>query len=632
MFDPRVVPKHGVSLDALKRAWCSENVNIALEAYRDGTPLIDKPFITGAPELRKPKIQWSWSEWELKEAEKCRNSIMYFAETYCKILHPDQTFKVPKLFPYQKKILETYQRERFVIILASRQMGKTVTTGICLLWDLIFGEGIRVALLGDKTATAYENIQKIKEIYAGLPFFLKPGVTTWNKGSVAFDNGNFVFGGPCNLATIVGRTISHLYFDELAIPDAHVSSAVVEFAFPTISSLDNSKIICSSSPRGDNIFKELWLGAVAGTNPFTPIRIDWWEKPGRDEAWKQMQIGLLGSERAFNQQYGNQFLSGDSNWLDAEVAERIQRTVNSDVWSKVDNFVDEKTYTMLKRVEDIIWRSKYKDDLMELPRKRLVEQCWFDKEFFDGKQLSEVPMTIIIDTGEGKRADHTIVNFFTPVVDTEFAKQLEDNMPDFDNMDDDYVDDNDDMDVFTDATEDDLDQEFFIMNNVRMQQVGLIDSNEHKPIMIALFLQMLVRTGAINEDKIKIVCERDGIGSAMQLALSSDIIKNSGLALNTMGSVDNKTHGIYMRGNKKAIHVDKAETIFNEARIIIKHPVTAYELNKFGKVGRAWAGINAHDDHAMTCVMLGSYMQSEDFFTFVEATMDDDDDTEDSIF
>lgn len=623
MFNPIARPKVGVDIESMKRVWCAENVTIAYEAFNQGLPLIDKPWITGAPHQRKVGVNYQWSDWEYKEAIKCRTSIIYFAETYCHLLMDDQTYKLVKLFKYQKKILKAYENpaNRYIILLASRQMGKTTTTAICLLWTLLFDHNAKIALLGDKNATAIENLLKIKQIYNMLPFFLKPGVVGWNNTSIAFDNGNSIFGGPCNLGTIVGRTITVLYFDELAIPDAKLSKAVVEFAFPTVSALKTSKIVVSSSPRGDNIFKELWVGAITGSNTFIPIRIDWWEKPGRDQKWKQEQIGLLGSEGAFEQQYGNRFLASDMDWLTEEITGQMQKDVKSANWVSLREVLDKDLISKLEKVEKTILLSKFKEKIVSKPQRSLVDCCKINTNLVT-QDLKMLPFVFTIDTSEGRRQDHTIVNGFIPglnqtVIDKIMSDEMVDD--DFDGVSVDYAEfgEFDDIDDDIDVSEDSLDNDFLAMADAKLRQAFIIDTDEHSIAMVALFMQILMKR-AFNEELCKIVCERDGLGSVMQTMLLSDIVNNSGLDHELMGSVDGNRIGILMGGKNKANHVKTAFDMFLYEKLVCTHELSYYELTRFGLVGKKWEGNGCHDDHSMTFVMAGAYMACEDFADYLQ--------------
>lgn len=102
------------------------------------------PFFEGNIELRNKNVNFKLSDYELDEFQKCYRDANYFVENYCKFL-TDYGRSTVKLRDYQKEIIssvttEKYNEEkdlfipenRYVIIMASRQIGKTTSgdTGI----------------------------------------------------------------------------------------------------------------------------------------------------------------------------------------------------------------------------------------------------------------------------------------------------------------------------------------------------------------------------------------------------------------------------------------------------------------------------------------------------------------------
>jgi hypothetical protein len=65
------------------------------------------------------------------------------------------------------------------------------------------------------------------------------------------------------------------------------------------------------------------MDAVNGLNTYTPLRVDWWQVPGRDDKWKAETIANMGSEEDFNQEYGLQFFSSDRLLLSSKDLKKI---------------------------------------------------------------------------------------------------------------------------------------------------------------------------------------------------------------------------------------------------------------------------------------------------------------------
>ena len=145
----------------------------------------------GNPNVRGADVEHPWTKKELVEYKKCLSSPQYFAKKYCKVIHLDKGLIPFKLYPYQEKMFDSFEDNRFNIVLACRQSGKSIAAVAYLLWYVIFkGEQV-VGILANKNAIAREMLSRITLMLENLPFFLQPGCTTLNKGSIGFSNNTF---------------------------------------------------------------------------------------------------------------------------------------------------------------------------------------------------------------------------------------------------------------------------------------------------------------------------------------------------------------------------------------------------------------------------------------------------------
>jgi hypothetical protein len=162
----------------------------------------------------------------------------------------------------------------------------TVSSAIFILHTILFNNDKNVMIVANKGDTAVEIVDKVKSIYSLLPFFLKPGVKTWNQKSLTFDNGCRIKTSARTKTPAIGFTIDLLYLDEFA----HIPSNIIEpyytAAFPTVSAVQNSKIIITSTPNGMNLFHKLLTDAErpdgdSQKNNYKPMRVYWYQVPGR---------------------------------------------------------------------------------------------------------------------------------------------------------------------------------------------------------------------------------------------------------------------------------------------------------------------------------------------------------------
>jgi len=162
----------------------------------------------------------------------------------------------------------------------------TISASIFMLHTILFNNDKNIMIVANKGDTSVEIVDKIKSIYSLLPFFLKPGIKTWNQKSLTFDNGCRIKTSARTKTPAIGFTIDVLYLDEFA----HIPSNIIEpyytAVFPTVSAIKNSKIIITSTPNGMNLFHKLLTNAErpAGDpqrNNYTPMRVYWYQVPGR---------------------------------------------------------------------------------------------------------------------------------------------------------------------------------------------------------------------------------------------------------------------------------------------------------------------------------------------------------------
>lgn len=266
----------------------SEEVDTIIEKQKQGfsLPRYMNPWFKGQTGVRRTGCVFGWTQHELDEYTKCKMDIHYFANNYCKIKSEDGLIKQMKLRDYQYKVLDVYTKNRFVINMSSRQTGKTITAAITILHYCLFNNDKGVMIVANKNDTVIEIIDKIKNIYKLLPFFLQRGIVNWNNKSIVFDNGCRIKSQARSKEPAIGFTIDLLYMDEFAhIPNTIVRS-YYKAAVPTVSSIKNSKIIITSTPNGPNLFKDLVTGAEKPfgdpeKNQYTLVKVFWWQVPGR---------------------------------------------------------------------------------------------------------------------------------------------------------------------------------------------------------------------------------------------------------------------------------------------------------------------------------------------------------------
>jgi hypothetical protein len=125
----------------------SKNVEEITDKINDGVVIkrYQNPWFENQLGVRRTGITFAWTDEEIQEWVKCAKDIYYFAEKYCKVKTEEGNITNIKLRDYQYKILDLYTKNRFSILMGSRQIGKCVTFNS--LVDLESGEKVRIGIL-----------------------------------------------------------------------------------------------------------------------------------------------------------------------------------------------------------------------------------------------------------------------------------------------------------------------------------------------------------------------------------------------------------------------------------------------------------------------------------------------------
>jgi hypothetical protein len=292
-----------------KFVFSTEVVEKVRQKFEDGYKISrqEKYWLGAMPLVKKSGLVFSFSDNELLEYSKCKfgidtegmpyvdhktqtleqSGIQYFSEKYCMIKNEMGKIGNMRLRDYQNDILNLYTDNRFSILCGSRQIGKTITSAITILYYCIFEMDKNIMIAANKKATTDEIVSKIKDIYYYLPFFLKPGVVNWNQSQITFGDTNCkIRSSAATKTAAIGFTIDLLFLDEFAHVPANVVDDYFRSIFPTVSNIKNSKIIITSTPNGYNLFWKLLSDAEKpdgdrDKNEFNSMRVPWHIVSGR---------------------------------------------------------------------------------------------------------------------------------------------------------------------------------------------------------------------------------------------------------------------------------------------------------------------------------------------------------------
>ncbi len=283
-----------------------------------GTPtLIKNPY-------EKTKFK---DDKELNDFIKCcdpNTGPMYFMDNFFMIQHPTKGSMNYHPYEYQKRLIENYHNNRYSISLMPRQTGKSTSAAGYLLWYAMFVPDSTILIAAHKYTGAQEIMQRVRYAYENCPDHIKAGVTTYNKGSLDFENGSRIVSATTTENTGRGMSITLLYLDEFAFVRPTIATEFWTAITPTLAT--GGKAIITSTPNSDeDTFALIWKGAnkcedefgnktEVGVNGFKAYRAYWQEHPERDEEWAAKIKAQLGEDR-FRREIGCEFIIADETLI-----------------------------------------------------------------------------------------------------------------------------------------------------------------------------------------------------------------------------------------------------------------------------------------------------------------------------
>ena len=570
--DNKWIPSGESDQDAQKLVWSTKIINDLMVALDKGyRPQVSMPFYEGKQFLRRGNIVFEYTDAELKEIAKCANDIVYFAETYAVVM-TDNGIQQVKLREYQKDLLRDFQHNRFNIVLASRQMGKTVTASIFNAWYLTFNYDKTTLLLANKSESTKEIIDKAKVVIENLPFFMKPGIIKYDVMNVRADNGCRLVGQSTTAKSGIGFTIHNLYLDEFAHVHPTIVNSFYENVYPTLSASKISRINITSTPNGFNKFYEIYADAEKGNNEYKATRIDWWQHPDRDDAWYKRELGNLGSEDAFNRQYGNEFTSSSSLLLSPGTMKNIRKNAKKFVWHDIEEFenahIDTQGFLSFNPGFDI-------------------EEAGNEEKYY----------LFTVDIAEGNGGDYSVINMFEvePLPD----KDIEN-----------YINPGAMYDFF------------------RINQVGIFRSNEH-PIEDFAKILYILALDVFNAENVKLIIEYNTYGSILLQYLQTVFPGRNEfedeLVLRFKHRHDAKAPkpGIRLKSDNKSVFCQNFKKFIEINRVKINDIQTVQEASLFGIVKNGSYGAQmGNDDSIMTCITATEFFTTVDYADYVEELLD----------
>jgi hypothetical protein len=276
--------------------------------------------------VKRPHQKEKFTDYQISEFVKCASDPKYFIRNYVWVQHPTRG-KVPfELYEYQDALIDVYHNNRYSINMLGRQMGKSTCAAAYLLWYAMFNADTTILIAAHKHTGSQEIMQRIRFMYEHVKDFIRAGSTSYNKGSIEFENGSRIVSATTTETTGRGMSLTLVYLDEFAYVPPRIAKEFWTAISPTLST--GGKCIITSTPnQDDDQFAQIWKGAEktvdefgnntnVGVNGFKSIKFVWDANPERDQKWADEERYKIGDER-FRREHLCEFITDDETLVNA---------------------------------------------------------------------------------------------------------------------------------------------------------------------------------------------------------------------------------------------------------------------------------------------------------------------------
>lgn len=546
----------------------------------------------------------------------------------------------------------------------------TINAAIYILHYITFNADKNVMIAANKGETVVEIVDKVKNIYKQLPFFLKAGITNWNQKNIIFgDTGCRIKSTARSKEPAIGFTIDCLYLDEFAHIPRNIIEPYYKAIYPTVSAIENSKIIITSTPNGPNLFQRLLTNAerVEGDpmkNAFNAMRVYWDQVPGRHVTYIRLHAAKLLKYRLQVKQVLDLCKSewdpndeSDINGInyvklkydeekEMEVIEVLNRKEVSIKDIRQLSFIDSKGKNIkLSQLGEV---TSWKEEAIKNIGSEESFNQEYNLQFITGSKLLFDKHFLKLFSSREIKFKHVEIDIFEEKLSCEY-KELE------------FITDESIFDiekaksynvVFSIDTAEGIGEDFTVINifklvhkteqeikdntyssvydYFRLEQIGIYRCNIMSTTEVAEILYMLAFE-LFDSEKAKIVVELNGPGGELVANMENVFDGNhdygSFIFAKFKHRANDKKRKLGLKVNRnKALMVKEYQKRMKNGELYIRHALTLQEIGNFIKEKSDSGNMKffaeiGNDDAVMTVVNLSRFFGTVDYKNMIETYM-----------
>ena len=220
--------------------------------------------------------------------KRLRDSFPFYAQHALKIRTKEGAIQPLILNEGQRKLHEVIDRDMKtrgyarVVVLKGRQTGISTMIAGYFFFAVSQRKASKAMVLAHAADSTKSLFDMTKRLYDNCPEILKPSTKYASRRELSFDKLDSSYTVSTAGGESVGRgeTLTHLHASEVAFWPKSTASDIWAGLMQAVPNSPGSAIIVESTACGvSGTFYELWNGAVAGTNGFSPCWIPWFGMP-----------------------------------------------------------------------------------------------------------------------------------------------------------------------------------------------------------------------------------------------------------------------------------------------------------------------------------------------------------------
>ena len=230
---------------------------------------------------------------------KTMSNVIEFAKEHAYTFNPHKgVIENVELFDYQKKMLKSFEKNKFTIVKQSRQVGIDTVVAIYIAYLLMKSNGKTILAVYESADVATRFIEKVRDIIIrtkesygieNRKIFIinnKKELRLRNESRLMVTGGSPDGGRGCGIDLLFMNNFEF-------IPH---SKEFWEASGMALSSSDGKAIFASVPRYKESHFYKLWTSAIKKTNYFKPINVTWKQNPNFDDAWYKNMCKTLNND------------------------------------------------------------------------------------------------------------------------------------------------------------------------------------------------------------------------------------------------------------------------------------------------------------------------------------------------